>query len=274
MHLDKESFFISLFNNRFIGDDGAFIDGYVYSADGFYEDVHFKREWMNYWQIAKKAMLVTISAAIAMNAKPKYALVTVAMPKDIASKQMRQVAKGLQEIAKEYGCQIVGGDTVASNKLDISITIVSTTKKPIGRKPLKKGYLLAYTGELGSVGKDLRKLLRGMRVSKYSKFLEPKLRAQFMQRAARKIKVCMDISDGLFDDLGKLARLNSVGFEFFEKIPKRVGCSGEEYELLFAFDPRDRKALEIIAKKTRTPITIFAKVANRAYKNRCKPNHF
>jgi len=65
-----------------------------------------------------------------------------------------------------------------------------------------------------------------------------------------------------------------VGFEFFEKIPKRVGCSGEEYELLFAFDPRDRKALEIIAKKTRTPITIFAKVANRAYKNRCKPNHF
>ncbi len=272
--MDKENFFISLFNSKYVGDDGAFVDGYVYSADAFNEDVHFKRSWMNYKQIARKAMLVNISDAIAMNAKPKYALVTIAMPKDIAKEEMRQIAEGLQEAAKGYGCQIIGGDTVASDRLDISITLVSITKKPVGRKPLKKGYLLAYTGELGSVGRDLKKLMRGMSVSKYSKFFEPKLRARFMQKAARKIKACMDISDGLFDDLGKLAKLNRVGFEFFHAIPPHIGCSGEEYELLFAFDPRDRRALEIIARKTRTPITIFAKVANRSYKNRCKPNHF
>ena len=272
--MNKESFFISLFNSKFIGDDGAVIDGYVYSADAFNEDVHFKREWMSYKQVAKKAMLVNISDAIAMNAKPKYALVTIAMPKDITKEEMRQIAEGLQEAAKEYKCQIVGGDTVASDRLDISITLISATKKPIGRKPLKKGYLLAYTGELGSVGKDLRKLMRGVRVSKYSKFLEPKLRFEFMQRASRYIKACMDISDGLFDDLGKLATLNRVGFEFLQTVPKRVGCSGEEYELLFAFDPRDRKALEIVSQKTRTPITIFAKVSTKPYKNICKPNHF
>ena len=272
--MNKESFFISLFNSKFIGDDGAVIDGYVYSADAFCEDVHFKREWMSYKQIAKKAMLINISDAIAMNAKPKYALVTIAMPKDIAPKEMRQIAKGLQEVAKEYGCQIVGGDTVASNRLDISIALISISKKPIGRKPLKKGYLLAYTGELGSVGRDLKKLMRGVRVSKYSKFFEPKLRFEFMQRASRYIKACLDISDGLFDDLGKMAMLNRVGFEFFGKIYKRVGCSGEEYELLFAFDPRDRRALEMIARKTRTPITIFAKVSTKPYKNICKPNHF
>ncbi len=272
--MDKESFFISLFNNKFIGDDAAYIDGYIYSVDAFFEDVHFKREWMSLYEIGQKAMLVNISDVIAMNAKPKYALIALSMPNDMKPSQMQELASGLQEAAKEYGIEIIGGDTIGGKKIDISITLVSTSKKPIFRKSIKEGYLLAYTGELGSVRKDLDALLRGRRVSKYSKFKKPLLRKDFMQRASRFIKAAMDISDGLFDDLAKLSRLNKIGFEFFEKIPKRVGCSGEEYELLFAFDKRDVKKIENIAKMTRTPITIFAKAALKPYRNICKPHHF
>jgi len=273
-YVNKENFFISLFNNKVIGDDGAYIDGYVYSTDAFFEDIHFKKGWLSYYEIGQKAMLVNISDAIAMNAKPLQALISIAMPGDIKPLDMEELSSGIIDTAKEFGIEIIGGDTISGNKIDISITIISKTKKPIFRKPIKEDYYLAYTGTLGSVKKDLDKLLRGKKVGKNSKFRKPILRKEFMQKANRYIKAVMDISDGLFDDLGKLSKLNKIGFEFFTKVPKRVGCSGEEYELLFAFDKRDFKRILNIAKMTRTPITVFAKAVRKPYRNICRPHHF
>ncbi|BAF69805.1 thiamine-phosphate kinase [Nitratiruptor sp. SB155-2] len=272
--MNKELFYISLFNNKHIGDDGAYIDGKVYSADAFCENVHFKREWMGFEQIAYKAMLVNISDAIAMNADPKQMMVSIALPKDIAQSEMESIASGLKKAADEYEIEIIGGDTIASDRLDFHLSLVSETKRPIFRKPLKEGYLLAYTGELGNVGKDLKKLLRGGKVSKRSKFIRPRLRRGFMKRASRHIKAAMDISDGLFDDLSKMCRLNKKGVRFFKKISRSVGCSGEEYELLFAFDRRDLKKVLQISKITRTPVTVFAKALRKPYRNMCKPKHF
>ena len=272
--MNKESFFISLFNNKFIGDDGAKIDDIIYSMDAFNEDVHFKRDWLNFFEIGQKAMLVNISDAIAMNAKPKYALLSVALPKDIKPIYMEMLAEGIKKTARDFGIEIIGGDTVASDKIDISITLVSQNKKAIFRRPIKSGYLLAYTGDLGSVQKDLKRLQRGYKVGKNSKFKKPIIRKDFMRRASRYIKAAMDISDGLFDDLNKLSKLNRIGFKFFKKIPKRVGCSAEEYELLIAFDKRDLKKILQISKKTRTKITVFAKAKRASYKNICKPHHF
>ncbi len=85
--MDKESRFISLFKSKKIGDDAALVGGMVYSKDAFFENVHFKKTWMSHCQIAAKAMSVNISDAIAMNAKPKYALLSVAMPKNITRKE-------------------------------------------------------------------------------------------------------------------------------------------------------------------------------------------
>ncbi|BCD59994.1 MULTISPECIES: thiamine-phosphate kinase [unclassified Nitratiruptor] len=272
--MNKEIFYISLFNNKYIGDDGAYIGGKVYSADAFCENVHFKREWMSFEQIAYKAMLVNISDAIAMNAEPRQMLVSVVLPKHISPFEMEMIARGLKKAAREFGIEIIGGDTIASDRLDFHLSLISETKRPIFRKPLKETYLLAYTGKLGSVRKDLKKLLRGGKVSKRSKFIRPRLRREFMKKASRHIKTAMDISDGLFDDLAKMCRLNKKGVRFFKKIPRSVGCSGEEYELLFAFDKRDLKKILQISKITRTPVTVFAKAIRKPYKNICKPNHF
>ncbi|BCD68315.1 thiamine-phosphate kinase [Nitratiruptor sp. YY09-18] len=273
--MNREFYYISLFNNKYIGDDGAVIGKEVYSADAFCEDIHFKREWFDLATISKKAMLVNISDAIAMNAQPMYALVSVQIPRTFHNNQLRQIAQGLQEAADEYECEIIGGDTVAGEKLDFSITLISHTKRAILRKPVREGYLLAFTGELGSVAKDLRRALRFKKVAKNSKFARPRLRQKFMQKAARHIKAAMDISDGLFDDLAKLSAHNKkIGYRFLRSISRQQGCSGEEYELLFAFDPREKRAIEAIAKKTRTKITIFAKAQRRRYRNMCKTHHF
>ena len=272
--MSLENYFISRFSSVFIGDDGALIDGFVYSKDAFFEDVHFKKEWLNYYQIARKAMIVNISDAVAMNAKPKYALLSVAMPKNITKVQMDALACGFEDVAKEYGVEIIGGDTIGNIKLDITITIVSKVKKPLLRNGVKHNHLLAYTGELGKSAKELKKLLNLGTIHKQSKFIDIKLRDKFISNTNRFLSAGMDISDGLFCDLDKLSNVNKMGFKFYSHMPKRVGCSGEEYEMLVSFDKRHKKTLIRRAKQSRTPLTIFARAVRSRYTNRCKAHHF
>ena len=118
--MNLENYFISQFKNSYIGDDGALINGFVYSKDAFFENVHFKRKWMSYYQIASKAMLINISDAIAMNAEPVYALLSVAMPKNITKAQMRELVSGFKDAADKFGIEIIGGDTISNIKLDIT----------------------------------------------------------------------------------------------------------------------------------------------------------
>ncbi|WP_457595787.1 thiamine-phosphate kinase [Hydrogenimonas sp.] len=276
--MNKEAYFIHLFaDSDTIGDDAAILkdmNRFCVSQDAFFEGVHFRREWMSFYTIGYKAMVVNVSDAVAMNATPRYALVTAALPRDLSLRQMEELARGLKEAAARYGVAIVGGDTIANTKLDLSITILAECPRPLGRTGLKPGDLLAYTGRLGGSAAGLRRLMRGGSLGPGSRFLAPTLRTDFIRRAARHLRVGMDISDGLFDDLHKLAILNHLGFRFLRSIPKRVGCSGEEYEMLVGFDPRHEKALRRLAEATRTPLTIFAQAARTPFTNPCKPHHF
>ncbi len=274
-YMNKEDFFIGCFSKSpYIGDDAAVMDGMCVSQDAFFENVHFRREWMSLRQIAAKAMLVNISDAIVMNGRPEYALLSVAIPKEFTRKELKELALGFQETADAYGITIVGGDTIANIKLDISVTIISRCEKPVLRSGMKEGDLLAYTGTLGESRRDLLRLLRGGSVASDSRFVRPVLKDRFFYRAAPHIRCAMDISDGLFHDLEKLHRANALGFRFFEPIPRRVGCSGEEFEILFAFDPSNEARIRAVAARTRTPVTIFAKAVRGAYRNPCRANHF
>jgi len=273
---NKEDYFIKQFNkkSKIIGDDGAVIGDLVYSSDAFFENVHFKKEWMSLEQIAKKAMLINISDAIAMNAKPKYALLTVAIPKEYSKRDLKKLAFGFNSIAKEYGIEIIGGDTISNTKLDISVTLISKTKKAKLRSSVKEGDLICFTGSLGSCKKDLETLFSGGQISKRSKFIEPKLHSNFFYEISKYINASMDISDGLFFELERFSKQSKKGFEFLYNIPKEIGCSGEEYELLFSFSIKYKQKIEKIAKKHNVKLNIFAKAIKGKYRCDCKNHHF
>ena len=272
--MNKENYLISLFQNNFIGDDGAIVGNAIYSKDLFCEDIHFKREWMSLEQIAYKAMLVNISDAIVMNAKPLYALLGLKLPANISHHDMKELSKGFLKACDEYGITIIGGDTVSGDKIDISITLISHSSSPITRKGLVVGDLVAYTGSLGLVKKDLEKLFQGHKIDKNSKFIKPKLKAEFFYEVAPFVKVALDISDGLSKDLSRLSEINSVGFEFLQKLSSDELCSGEEYEILFGFDKKDKDSILKIASYHDIKINIFAKAIEGSYKNICGENHF
>ena len=274
--MNLEDYFISAVNKNsdFIGDDGAVVGEYIYSKDAFFENIHFKRKWLSLKQIAYKSMVVNISDAVAMNATPLYALLAVAMPLNITKTQIKELVSGFISAASAYNIIIIGGDTIANTKLDITVTIISKAKKPLLRYGLKDNHLVAYTGKLGNSKKELKKLLNGGTIHKKSKFINISLRDRFISTSRRFLTCGLDISDGLFSDLGKLSSVNRLGFNFSKHIDKKVGCSGEEYEMLIGFNPRVKKSLIRRAKQTRTPFTIIAKAKRKKYTSRCKSNHF
>ena len=269
----KEEFFIKQFNSRYIGDDGAVIGKEVIASDSFFENIHFKRDWFDLEEIGYKASLVNLSDIIVMNAKAKYAVLDVAFPKSLSLSDIKKLAKGFKKAAVEYNYEIIGGDTIRDEKIDISVTHIGYTKKAIFRKA-KINELVAYTGDIGSVRKDLIRALRFNKINKNSKLIKPILRDKFFYKASKYITAACDISDGLFKELERISKISNVGYEFFKKIDKNRGCSGEEYEILFTFNPKYLKAIQNISKVTRTPITIFAKTKRGKFYSICKENHF
>jgi len=274
MKLDKEAFAIGQFHSKYIGDDGAVIGDMVYSMDAFHEDIHFKRAWMTPAQIARKAMLVNISDAVAMNADPLYVLVSLAIPQEMPYDEIASLAASLETTAGEYGAQIIGGDTVGGDKLHLSLTLISQSKDPLMRCGIKEGDLLAYTGTLGMVKRDLDRLFRNETIEADSRFFEPTLRRSFVKQARPFLRSGMDISDGLFCDTGKLLDANGLGLELLAQIPDSIGLSGEEYEMLVGFAPEVLEQLLEIAKATDTPLTVFAKVVRNDIRLPCKSHHF
>ncbi len=274
MKQDKEYYLINKLSSAHIGDDAAVIGDTLYSMDAFFEDTHFKRQWMSMAQIARKAMLVNLSDAIAMNAQPQYALVTVSIPPQMTHEEIDELTKSLQETAVQYGCEIIGGDTIGSDKLHLSITIISKSATPLLRKGLEEGDLLAYTGNLGQSKRDLERLFRGERIEADSRFFEPVLRVDFVAKARGFLRTGMDISDGLYCDTNKMLDMNQYGFESLLEIDEAIGLSGEEYEMLVGFAPEHLEVLMDIANETNTPLTVFARVANNNTRYPCKSHHF
>ena len=142
------------------------------------------------------------------------------------------------------------------------------------KRQAKIGEYVAFTGDLGSVRKDLIKALRFNRVRKNSKLIRPILKDKFFYKACKYITSACDISDGLFKELERISKISHVGYKFFKKFDKNIGCSGEEYEILFTFNPKYLKAIKNIANSTRTKINVFALTKRGKFKSICPENHF
>lgn len=259
--MDKERYIFEKFSNKKNGDDGALVGKWVFSKDLFVQNIHFKRSWLSLRQIAVKSMLVNISDAVAMNARPKYALLGLELPKEISISEIDELCGGFLDICKKFNIKIIGGDTISGDRISISVTIISKTKKAVFRKGAKIGDFIAFTGNLGSVIKDFGILENGGKIDENSKFITPDLKADFFYKAAKFTTSAIDISDGLSQDLSRLLEKNGAGIKFLKNLSKDELFSGEEYEILFTFAKKNRDKILKIAKKTATKITIFGEIA-------------
>jgi thiamine-monophosphate kinase len=169
----------------------------------------------------------------------------------------------LNQLAAEFGVQLVGGDTV-KGPLNISIQILGVVEADgwLTRSGARAGDLIMVSGIPGEAAGGLQLLLQAsitadetQRRHLLQRFYRPTPRVQ-LGRAIRGIATAaMDVSDGLLTDLTKLCAASGVGAVLhLNALPMSVALNtvygahaaqqhalfgGDDYELLFTV-PRQR----------------------------------
>jgi len=229
-----------------IGDDTAVIsytrDKYLlFTTDMLIEGVHFSRKEATFAQIGRKALAVNISDIAAMGGVPKYAVISAGIPKALCLRAIDDIMYGINTLAREYKINIVGGDTVRSNKIVLCVSLVGEVKKRnlVRRSGAKVGDLIFVSGALGN-SRRLKQFNFIPRVKEAQAIIK-----KFKPRAM------IDLSDGLVSDLQRIAKQSRVGAALYE---------GEDFELLFTMS---LKSARKFYKKGKFPITCIGKIVDK-----------
>jgi thiamine-monophosphate kinase len=211
-----------------IGDDAALVElgphlG-ILTADLLVEGVHFRRDTTSAHDLGYKALAVNVSDVAAMGGSPRFALVSLGIPRDVRMAWIVELYAGLRDAASEYALAIVGGDTSRSDAVVISVAVTGEVADglAVARAGAKPGDRIVVTGELGAAAGGLRLAAAAKHdvaaVASdpgrhlLSAYARPQARVGEGQSLARSgATAMMDVSDGLAIDLSRLCRESGVG---------------------------------------------------------------
>ena len=267
---------------RGIGDDAAVIKQVtgrdtVVSADLLVEDIDFRRDATQPRLLGHKALAVSLSDIAAMGARPRWALVSLAVPPETwASDFGAELYEGLLSLADAYEVRLIGGDLSRAPGHVVIDSIVMgdcVSGNAVLRSGAKPGDGLFVTGALGGSAAGLRLIELGARVGIHEledpdvrsiqellmRHLRPSPRVGWglVLGEERLASAMIDISDGLSSDLHHLcgesragALLNSGKLPIDSRVAALCGRraldplmlalhGGEDFELLFAVSPEN-----------------------------------
>jgi len=222
----------------------------VLAADAMVAGVHFLPQDPPE-TIGRKLLRVNLSDLAAMGADPLAYLMTIALPHGTADDWVAAFARGMALDQVEYGLAVLGGDTVSTpGPLTLSLTILGTVAPgaALRRGGARPGDEIWVTGRIGDgvLGLAAARGQRpdpGGRLAARYRLPMPRLAEG---RALRGIATaCMDVSDGLVQDLGHLCRASGCAAVLrAADVPVLEGediatliTGGDDYELLFGARP-------------------------------------
>ncbi|MFA5319929.1 MAG: thiamine-phosphate kinase [Candidatus Omnitrophota bacterium] len=196
--------------------------------------------------IGRKALAVSLSDIAACGGAPRYALVSMGIPKACPVSRLTGIFSGMKKLAREYKINIVGGDISRCDKLVLDVSVAGFVRKErlIARSGAKPGDVIFVSGCLGGSikGGHLR--------------FTPRVREAEYLTDNFKVNSMIDISDGLWQDLGHLMSASGTGAVIYEDtlpLSKQASgtqeavSSGEDFELLFTMPIKE--AARLLRKK-------------------------
>jgi len=257
-----------------IGDDCAVLrcdnpNKYLlYTCDPVVEGVHYRlRDPAR--RVGWKAMARNLSDIAAMGGVPRWAVVSIGLRRNTGVRWVTQLYAGLRAAARQFDCQIVGGDTThVAHEQFVVVALIGEVEKT--RMTLRRG---AKVGDSVFVTGTLGGSLRGKHLT-----FTPRLTEAHWLAAHFPVHAMIDVSDGLSNDLQRLvdASPRGIGFEIHAaEIPIARAArgrltaalnDGEDFELLFTIDPRHVTELRRNwARKFRTELTEIGRVVRSRY---------
>jgi thiamine-monophosphate kinase len=204
--------------------------------------------------IGHRALAVNLSDLAAMGAEPAYALLALTLP-DSDHLWLQGFASGFAALAKEHGIALVGGDTTAG-PLTVSVTVLGYVEPGFGlsRAGARVGDAVYVSGTPGDAAAGLPIAKRHSDVAALrARFEYPTPRVALGRALCGLASACIDVSDGLAGDLGKIGAASGVAIHID---PARLPLSaalrsavllaeaqhyaltgGDDYELAFTLQP-------------------------------------
>lgn len=207
------------------GDDAAVVnapDGrVVVSTDLLIEGRHFRRDWSSGYDVGRKAAAQNLADIAAMGAVPTSIVVGLGMPADLPVSWLDALTDGFRDECALVGASVAGGDITRCELLVIGVTALGDLegRAPVTRSGAVPGQVAAVSGRLGYSGAGLALLSAGIPVADDPLLGEavdghrrPRPPYTSGPEASRLGATAMlDVSDGLVQDLGHIAKASGVG---------------------------------------------------------------
>ncbi len=235
----------------------------VTTIDSLVEGNHFSSKYFTPREIGRKALRVNLSDLASMGALPPYyAWLVFAIPSNYSDTSIMGILAGVKEDCKRYDVTLAGGNITGSAEFQIHLALSGWVKprKMLTRSGARPGDHIFITGTIGASTLAYQQFKAGKRpypwlVKRWAN-PEPKLGIGIFLAENKLATACIDVSDGVFQDLGHIIKASNAGAElFWEKLPifprlKKLNPTpqmigfGEDYELLFTVSPRNLKKLK------------------------------
>ncbi len=223
------------------------------------ENVHFIKEKVDPIDLGWKLSTSNVSDVVACGGKPKWALISLGLPKDTDIDFIEKIYFGIKEAQEYYGFYTIGGNCSSSKEILIDMALIGESDVFISRSGSKQNQYVYLSGPLGCSKAGLELLL--MDKVEYEDF-EKELIKKHTKPIARVDLVdiikqsyaCIDISDGLSSDLYHVSKQSNVKIVLEkEKLPidenlkkfclkynknplDYILTSGEEYQIVLISD--------------------------------------
>jgi len=253
-----------------IGDDCALLKPpadflLATSTDTLVSGVHFFPD-VDPESLGHKALAVNLSDLAAMGANPAWVTLALSLP-HTDEPWLAAFSRGFARLAKEYGVQLVGGDTTRGPlSITVQVTGFVSPKKSLRRDAACSGDLVYVTGVLGDAALALQLIENGdanIPEQLMEQLQSPTPRVKFGQAATSFSSCAIDISDGLLADLGHIAKASDVGVQLeYEAIPvssqyvryleddRSLALSGgDDYEIVLTVKPSQSVSVEVLAQQ-------------------------
>jgi len=273
-----------------IGDDTAAVqpkEGFelLITCDSVVEGRHFLSEFMNFFDVGRRAMTVNISDIGAMGGVPLYALVSLGLKSDMKVRDVEDMYRGFLAELNPFHAAVIGGNvTQVESSTFIDITLVGEIKAgyALRRSTACAGDSILVTGFPGEAAAGLDLLLHNTRENipfdhpLIQAYISPNHRAREGHAVAssRYATAMIDTSDGLLADLAHICLDSGVGAELnrkdlpISKALKDAATSNkkdpyemctrdsDDYELIVTCSPKNvEKINDIVKKISDVPIT-------------------
>ncbi len=173
--------------------------------------------------VARKALRAALSDLAAKGAVPIAYTLALMWPAELAIQDMALVARGLATDQDHFGVPLIGGDTTrGGGELALTIGVFGSVAAGamVRRCNAQIGDGVFVTGAIGDAGLGLRVLGGAMATAPESakshlrrRYLLPEPRLSVAAALRAHAHAAIDVSDGLFADLGHIAAASGVGVE-------------------------------------------------------------